>query len=317
MAKHIHIHINGGKTKDAGWDESKHKRNHGQFSSTGGSGAAAPAAPAKKAESGGLSERQQQLREIGSPRYVGLREKNPAKEFLEQKNAKPEPPKSSTVWHQGKLYMRGQEPGAARPTPKPVTPAPSPVVPGKGGLYLRGHEPSSNAPNPASHSAALTSAAKSASRAAERSVQGGSGDPHELHMKASAAHAEAAKAAQTTGNRVDAQMHSDKAIMHKRQAEMHKPAASTAAPAQAEKPNPKHPHIVGEVPSKAPMIKGPVQSGQHVELKPEHQDDGDDVIKWVASGNEEKGRVTLVASNSSMKIKPTYVVHRDMLANVS
>lgn len=34
---HIHLHRTPAKARDAGWDESKHKRNHGQFSSTGGS----------------------------------------------------------------------------------------------------------------------------------------------------------------------------------------------------------------------------------------------------------------------------------------
>jgi hypothetical protein len=45
MAKHIHLHLTT-KTADAGkFDESKHKRDHGKFSSTGGSkgGGKAPA----------------------------------------------------------------------------------------------------------------------------------------------------------------------------------------------------------------------------------------------------------------------------------
>lgn len=41
MTKHIHVHLHRAKAADAGnWEESKHKRNHGQFSSTGGSGKA-------------------------------------------------------------------------------------------------------------------------------------------------------------------------------------------------------------------------------------------------------------------------------------
>ena len=43
MSKHIHIHLPQGmslgrKTKDAGFDESKHKRDHGKFASTAGPG---------------------------------------------------------------------------------------------------------------------------------------------------------------------------------------------------------------------------------------------------------------------------------------
>lgn len=41
MTKHIHIHLHraSAKARDAGFDEAKHKRDHGKFSSTGGSGA--------------------------------------------------------------------------------------------------------------------------------------------------------------------------------------------------------------------------------------------------------------------------------------
>lgn len=38
MAKHIHIHLLPRKTRDAGWDESKHKRDHGQFAAGGNGG---------------------------------------------------------------------------------------------------------------------------------------------------------------------------------------------------------------------------------------------------------------------------------------
>lgn len=53
MAKHIHIHLPS-KTRDAGWDESKHHRNHGQFASSSG-GASRPAPMA--GPSGKLPER--------------------------------------------------------------------------------------------------------------------------------------------------------------------------------------------------------------------------------------------------------------------
>ena len=49
-------------------------------------------------------------------------------------------------------------------------------------------------------------------------------------------------------------------------------------------------------------------SGDVVEILPEYQDAGDEEIIWIVDGNEEKGRVTLIASNSSMSIKPRCVV---------
>lgn len=52
MTKHIHIHLHRtpAKARDAGWDESKHKRNHGQFSTTSGDAAHHEAAAAKHDE---------------------------------------------------------------------------------------------------------------------------------------------------------------------------------------------------------------------------------------------------------------------------
>lgn len=41
MGRHIHIHFEGNRkpaTHDAGWDESKHKRDHGKFASKAGAG---------------------------------------------------------------------------------------------------------------------------------------------------------------------------------------------------------------------------------------------------------------------------------------
>lgn len=41
MATNITVNIRRGQlTRDAGWNESEHKRDHGQFASTGGGGAA-------------------------------------------------------------------------------------------------------------------------------------------------------------------------------------------------------------------------------------------------------------------------------------
>jgi hypothetical protein len=52
VTKHIHIYIHRAPARDAGFDESKHKRDHGKFSSTGGGGTVEShsAASAKHAE---------------------------------------------------------------------------------------------------------------------------------------------------------------------------------------------------------------------------------------------------------------------------
>lgn len=170
------------------------------------------------------------------------------------------------------------------------------IMKGKG-VTLAAHH--ARAPEPAAHSWEKSSAAKNASRAAERSTQGGGGDPHALHTAASKAHAEAAEEANARGDRVNAQMHSDKSVMHASQAKLHAPAGGASST------------------GRAPHIKGPVQKGHQVEFKPEYKDDGDDDIKWVALENEDGGRVRVIASNSPMRIKPTQVVTREMLSNVS
>ena len=48
--------------------------------------------------------------------------------------------------------------------------------------------------------------------------------------------------------------------------------------------------------------------GDVVKILPEYQDKGDAEITWIVSESEEKGRVTIVASDSPMVLKPSYVV---------
>lgn len=55
--------------------------------------------------------------------------------------------------------------------------------------------------------------------------------------------------------------------------------------------------------------------GDIVTILDPYQDQGDDAIVWQVVEAEEKGRVTLVASNASMSIKPTYVVLTDWIAH--
>ena len=49
-------------------------------------------------------------------------------------------------------------------------------------------------------------------------------------------------------------------------------------------------------------------SGDVVKILPEYRDLGDEEVIWIVEEDEEKGRVTLIASNSSMSIKPRCVV---------
>ena len=48
--------------------------------------------------------------------------------------------------------------------------------------------------------------------------------------------------------------------------------------------------------------------GDVVKILEAYQDQGDDEIVWKVVDGEENGRVTIVAANSSMSLKPTYVV---------
>ena len=49
--------------------------------------------------------------------------------------------------------------------------------------------------------------------------------------------------------------------------------------------------------------------GDLIEILPEHQDDGDNEYAWMCVDDEEKGRVTIAAVNSALRITPTHVVN--------
>ena len=53
--------------------------------------------------------------------------------------------------------------------------------------------------------------------------------------------------------------------------------------------------------------------GDIVEILKQYQDSGDDELIWVAIDDEEKGRVTVMPINSTLSIKPTYVMNSDWL----
>ena len=57
-------------------------------------------------------------------------------------------------------------------------------------------------------------------------------------------------------------------------------------------------------------------SGDVVEILPSYRDDGDEKIIWIVEGDEEKGRVTLIASNAPMSIRPRCVVQTSWIRHL-
>jgi hypothetical protein len=48
--------------------------------------------------------------------------------------------------------------------------------------------------------------------------------------------------------------------------------------------------------------------GDVVEILEQYRDPGDELLTWVVEEDSEKGRVTIIASDSPMSFKPRYVV---------
>ena len=51
-----------------------------------------------------------------------------------------------------------------------------------------------------------------------------------------------------------------------------------------------------------------IKKGERVYIRKECQDAGDDKYIWIATDNEEKGRVTICPVDIELPVKPTYVV---------
>ena len=60
-----------------------------------------------------------------------------------------------------------------------------------------------------------------------------------------------------------------------------------------------------------------VRKGDIVEIKKPYQDAGDDKLTWMAVDDEEKGKVMLVPIDSTLSIKPTYVLNVQWLRVVA
>ena len=61
------------------------------------------------------------------------------------------------------------------------------------------------------------------------------------------------------------------------------------------------------------MNQEKIVKGDVVEILKEYQDNGDEELIWVAIDTEEKGRVTVMPINSTLSIKPTYVMKVEWL----
>ena len=57
-------------------------------------------------------------------------------------------------------------------------------------------------------------------------------------------------------------------------------------------------------------------SGDVVEILSGYRDEGDEKIIWIVEGDEEKDRVTLIASNSQMSLKPRCVVQTSWIRHI-
>lgn len=56
-----------------------------------------------------------------------------------------------------------------------------------------------------------------------------------------------------------------------------------------------------------------IRKGDSVKIKPEWQDPGDDKLEWIATDDEDKGRVTIMPTNTGLAIPPLQTVDVAML----
>lgn len=54
-----------------------------------------------------------------------------------------------------------------------------------------------------------------------------------------------------------------------------------------------------------------IRKGDLVEILPQFQDPSDDEFRWLAVDDEEKGRVTIAALGTNLRVAPTTVVRAD------
>lgn len=56
-----------------------------------------------------------------------------------------------------------------------------------------------------------------------------------------------------------------------------------------------------------------IRKGDPIRIKPEWQDDGDGELEWIAVDDEEKGRVSIMATNTGLTYPPVNTVRADMV----
>ena len=56
-----------------------------------------------------------------------------------------------------------------------------------------------------------------------------------------------------------------------------------------------------------------ITQGEVINIKPEWQDSGDDKFVWIATEDEDHGRVSICPIDSPMRIKPHYRVKTSMI----
>ena len=59
------------------------------------------------------------------------------------------------------------------------------------------------------------------------------------------------------------------------------------------------------------------RKGDFVEILSQYRDPGDELLSWMALEDSEKGRVTIVAIDSPLSLKPSYTVNTTWLRRVS
>ena len=56
-----------------------------------------------------------------------------------------------------------------------------------------------------------------------------------------------------------------------------------------------------------------IHKGDRVQIRPEWQDPGDDQFLWMATADEDGGRVSIMPTNTGLPIPPLYVVTTEMV----
>lgn len=60
-----------------------------------------------------------------------------------------------------------------------------------------------------------------------------------------------------------------------------------------------------------------IKKGDSVEIRPEWQDQGDSELQWEACDDEEKGRVTIMPTNTGLAYPPRQTVQVSMLIHTA